>query len=88
VELLNKSLQHAPSLAIMAFMVYIFLKHLARRDVLMKTIGDECHTVQRDSIKAINSNTKMLAEVSVELRELAAMRREALQRTGHHTESA
>ncbi len=69
-------LQEAPSLAIMAALVYLlnrsmekrdarFLEYMQARDKLftdsMRTMGDECHEVQRDAIETMKTNAAAIS---------------------------
>lgn len=62
--------QKAPELGVMAFMVWVFLKHLRQGDQVLRDISQGCHEVQRDAIAAINENSRVLASVETHLKRL------------------
>tara|TARA_R100000306_G_scaffold61940_1_gene66262 strand:- start:516 stop:776 length:261 start_codon:yes stop_codon:yes gene_type:complete len=55
--------KQVPALVVMAFVVFGFLRAMSRRDIVVKTVGDTCREVQRDSIKVMQENTRMLGRV-------------------------
>ena len=70
-------LKQVPALAVLAYIVFIFLKHLAHRDEVMRKIGDGCHEVQKEShtvmrevSSAMGENTTAMREVTSALRTL------------------
>lgn len=73
-----------PSLALLGILVFFFIRYIERRDVrdaeisekhdlVLRGIGESCHTVQRESVEAINQNTKMLGEVGHILEQAAGV---------------
>lgn len=53
--LLTEAIQQAPTLGVLVFIVWIFLKHLGKCE-------DRHHTLQKDCIRAINENTLALGK--------------------------
>lgn len=70
----RETAKQAPTLAVMAWLVFAFLRHLGKRDDVLKGIGDRWHEVQRDSTKAIQENTRMLGKVDEALNRLNGRR--------------
>ena len=66
-SLLFELIKYAPvpigCLVVIYMLVKIFLKHLEKRDEVLKEIGHTCHDVQPRSIEAINDNSKVLGQV-------------------------
>ena len=58
----SELIRQCPTLVVLAWLVWMFLKHLSQRDQMLKDLGHDCHEVQRDAIKAINANSKALGE--------------------------
>ena len=70
-EMMYKALSQVPALAVLAFLVW---KHQGtvkmcldfmtdgdeRRNAVLKTLGDDCHDVQRQSIQAMDKTTVAL----------------------------
>ena len=76
-------LKQVPALAVLAYIVFIFLKHLAHRDEVMRKIGDGCHDVQKEShlvmreiSTAFGENTTAMREVTHTLREMNGLKEE------------
>ena len=69
-DLFLRLASQVPSLLVLVIVVVIFLKYLSKRDETLKHIGDDCHEVQRDAIKAMNKNSEVLGEISGVLRRL------------------
>ena len=69
-DLFLRLASQVPSLVVLVIVVVIFLKYLTKRDEVLKHLGDDCHEVQRDAIKAIKQNSEVIGEISVVLRRL------------------
>lgn len=54
------ALRTAPGLTILGFIVWVFFKHLEKRDAAMADMGKNNHSMQEKAIEAINNNTKAL----------------------------
>lgn len=47
-----------PQVAGIVAVVILFLRYLGKRDCLLKTIGEECHAVQRQTTQALIDNAE------------------------------
>lgn len=67
-DFVSEAVKQVPSLVVLAFIVTIFLKHLARRDAMQAVTDnrrDERSLMCIDKCsKAIDSNTEMLGQVA------------------------
>ncbi len=61
--LLEELIKQIPAVGCLALIVIVFLKHLEKRDANLSVISKGCHEIQKDAIKCINENTRVLGEV-------------------------
>jgi hypothetical protein len=87
-EIWSTALRQAPSLAVLAFVVVQFLKHMRARDAVLTEISDGCHEVQRDAIKCISDNTRVLGEHHHAMDEIAKEIRALRRARGSHERDA
>ena len=76
MDVLTEVLKQVPALAVLGYIVIQFLKHLEMRDQLLKSIGAECHDVQRQTSDALLENARVMAEVRVLLKDMNGQRGE------------
>jgi len=60
-------IKQVPSLAVLAFIVTAFLKHLQRRDALISQLAQERAELHKEATKVIRENTHVLARVGTAL---------------------
>ena len=59
--------EKAPFVGALVIIVFMFLRHLDKRDRVLADISAECHKNQRDATEAIKDNTSALGEVRIAL---------------------
>jgi len=59
--------KQVPALLILGWVVLAFLKAMSRRDDTANKVADNCHLTQRDAIKAMQENSRVLGETSAAL---------------------
>ena len=59
-QLLNEVIVNTPQIGALAWIVWVFIKHLDRRDQVIKEISEECHSVHNRSIEAVNENKELM----------------------------
>lgn len=62
--------KQVPALAVLAWVVHTFVRHLERRDEALKGISEQCHIVQRDAIETMRRTNEMWGEWSELLRSM------------------
>ena len=69
-ELLAKLATQAPSLGVLVFIVWFFLKHMTARDELIRDINRESLAARAESREAIRDNTEVMQNNTEALNEL------------------
>lgn len=65
--------REVPNLAVLTAIVVIFLRHMQKRDEMLRSIGQDCHEVQNRSIMAMERNTEQLGKTEKVLDEVKVM---------------
>ena len=67
-ELASEAMRQVPSLVVLAFIVTVVLKHLARKDVIQEVVDNKRYesslACMNKCSEAIDRNTEMLGQVS------------------------
>ncbi len=67
-------LKQVPALAVLAWVVYVFLKFIrqceADRSENVKRLADDCHRIQQRAIDGLDRNTEILGAVKLLLERL------------------
>lgn len=63
MKILTVAMQEAPTLVVLCFLVYVFLKHLKDRDTFIRGLQDEHLAAREESKECIRDNTKSNREL-------------------------
>ena len=68
IEFASEAVKQVPSLVVLAFIVTVFLKHLARKDMIQEVVDNKRDerslACMNKCSEAIDRNTEMLGQVS------------------------
>ncbi len=60
----TKLLEQSPTIGVLAFIVWMFLRYLNRRDTVLKEISGECHEVTRGITTALSELRVEIAKMN------------------------
>ena len=60
--LVTELFKQAPTLGVLVFIIWIFLKHIKEYQSTIKDITDKCEICHRDAVKVVHENTLMMGE--------------------------
>ena len=67
-SLMSELFKYAPvpigCLVVIYMLVKVFIRHLEKRDAVLRELGHDCHKIQRDAIASINENSRVLGQVT------------------------
>lgn len=69
--LVSEVIKQVPSLGVLCFIVYVFLRHMEKRDAVIKEIHEEHLNERRETRTSVDNNTKAMAVNTVAIHELA-----------------
>ena len=67
----SEVIKQVPSLGVLCFIVYFFLKHMEKRDAVIKEIHEDHLIERRDTRMAVDANTKAMTTNTMAIGELA-----------------
>lgn len=85
-DMFEKIASQVPSLAVLCYLVYIFLKHLKGRDELIKEINKENVEARLHSSRVIEENTRAAGMNTATMNEMTSALRELSRKTQSNTD--
>ena len=70
MTVIEEILKQVPALAVLAYIVIRFLKHLEEGNKVIRSMHKECHDIQKETIAALKENAVASQEVRTALRDI------------------